>query len=257
VVYRPPVVQQEKSAAQPRRSAGKVLLEMVTVLNNPRFAIFLLVSSGFSILYSQVYNVLPLYLKKVVETNPPLDLYTMANPVVVVSLQLVITRLFGKLRPARSIIVGTVIISLAMLINLVPLFMPNGVRSVVGGFIPLGSLFVVGTVAIIALGELFTTPRILEYIGALSPKGQEGLFLGYANLPTAIGSLIGGPLGAVIFNEVMCHGAQRLPSGLLALKTEYAAAGWMLLAAIGLTTALGVWLYDRWLQGLEAQRAEL
>ena len=49
-----------------------------------RFAMFLLVSSGFFFLYSQVYNVLPLYLKRVVEPSPAMDVYTMANPFVIV-----------------------------------------------------------------------------------------------------------------------------------------------------------------------------
>ena len=67
------------------------------------------------------------------------------------------------------------------------------------------------TVALIAFGELFTSARTYEYIGALAPKGQEGLFLGYANLPMAIGSLVGGPVGALIFNDVMCRGAVKRP----------------------------------------------
>lgn len=49
-------------------------------------------------------------------------------------------------------------------------------------------IFVVLTVALIAFGELFASSRLYEYIGSLAPKGQEGLFLGYANLPMAIGS---------------------------------------------------------------------
>ena len=66
--------------------------------------------------------------------------------------------------------------------------------------------FSVLSVARVAVGELFTSARPFAYIGALAPKGQEGLFLGYANLPTAIGALLGGPFGALIFNGVMCRG---------------------------------------------------
>ena len=49
------------NAAKPRRSIGEILLNMILVLKNVRFALFLLVSSGFYFLYAQVYNVLPLY----------------------------------------------------------------------------------------------------------------------------------------------------------------------------------------------------
>jgi POT family proton-dependent oligopeptide transporter len=231
-----------------RRSVGRILMDMVLVLKNVRFALFLLVSSGFFFIYSQVYNVLPLYLKKVVETDPAVDIYTMANPVTIVLFQLLITKLFGKMKPIRSIIVGIVIIGVSMLINIVPVYFADSVRLQVWDLLPIGSLFIVLTVAMIAFGELFTSARTYEYIGALAPKGQEGLFLGYANLPMAIGSLIGGPAGAAIFNEIMCHNSTLMENGLLQLDPTWNTFGWVVLMAIGLFSALSMWLYNRWLQ---------
>ncbi|MBI5488230.1 MAG: MFS transporter [Deltaproteobacteria bacterium] len=240
--------------AKPRRSVGRILLDMVLVLRNLRFALFLLVLSGFWFLYTQVYNMVPLYLKKVVEKDPAVDLYTMANPITIVAFQLLITKIFGKLKPIRSIVTGILIISVAMLVNIVPVLAAGGVRASFMEWIPLGALFAVLTVSLIAFGELFTSARTFEYIGALAPKGQEGLFLGYANLPTAIGSLVGGPVGAAIFNEIMCHGATKRPDGLLDLQPAWNAAGWSVLMAIGLLTAAGMWQYNRWLQ--RQQKAE-
>jgi len=249
-VYRDPetevgFVKDEK----PRKSVGRKLADMVLVLGNGRFVLFLLASSGFFFIYNQVYNVLPLYVKKVVETDPAMDIYTAANPLVIVCFQLVITHAFGKLAPIKSIIVGIVIIGIAMGLNLAPIFLSGGVRAMpIEGLIPLGSIFIVLTVALIAFGELFTSARTYEYIGALAPKGQEGLFLGYANLPMAIGSLAGGPVGALIFNKIMCRGAVKLDNGLLALDPSWNARGWLLLVAIGFASAVGMWLYNRWLK---------
>ena len=233
---------------KPRRSIGRILLDMVLVMKNVRFALFLLVSSGFFFIYSQVYNVLPLYLKKVVETNPAVDIYTMANPFVIVFFQLLVTKLFGKMKPIRSIIIGIVIIGISMLINLYPIYSAGGLRMTMFDLLPLGSMFIVLTVAMIAFGELFTSARTYEYIGALAPKGQEGLFLGYANLPMAIGSLVGGPAGAFIFNEIMCHNAVMRPDKLLDLDPTWNAAGWLILMAIGLISALSMWAYNGWLR---------
>jgi dipeptide/tripeptide permease len=184
--------------------------------------------------------------KKTVELSPAMDLYTMANPITIVLFQLLITRLFGKMAPIKSIIVGTVIIGLAMLINVAPLYMAGGVTMKV--WLPLGSLFVVMTVALIAFGELFASARLYEYIGSLAPKGQEGLFLGYSNLPMAIGSLVGGPAGAWLFNKVMCAGAVKQADGLLKLEPKAAATGWIILTLFGLGSALSLWFYNRWLQ---------
>jgi dipeptide/tripeptide permease len=231
---------------KPKRSIGQILVEMVLVLRSPRFVLFLLVYVGFTFLYAQVYNVLPLYLAAVLEKKPAVDVYTMANPLVIVSFQLLVTKLFGRMAPVRSMVVGTVIISLAMVINVVPLYMEGGPRAVGPFGIPIGSLFVVGTVALIAMGELFAQARVLEYIGALAPKGQEGLFLGYANLPTALGALSGGPVGAYLFHEVLCRGAHKDALGLLVLDRGSATIGWLCFMAVGVVSAAGLWLYDRW-----------
>jgi len=232
-----------------KKSVLRILADMVLVLKNARFALFLIVSSGFFFIYSQVYNVLPLYLQKVVELDPAVDIITMANPFVIVFFQLLITKKFGKMKPINSIIVGIVIIGISMMINLIPIFMSGGVRSLtLGEWIPLGTLFITLTVALIAFGELFTSARTYEFIGALAPKGQEGLFLGYANLPLAIGALIGGPAGAFIFHEIMCKGAIQLESGLLELNSFWNSMGWIILMGIGFISAFSMWLYNRWLQ---------
>ena len=99
-----------------------------------------------------------------------------------------------------------------------------------------------------AFGELFASSRLYEYIGSLAPKGQEGLFLGYANLPMAIGSLVGGPAGAWLFNKVMCAGAVKQADGLLKLDPRAAATSWIILTLFGLGSALSLWIYNRWLQ---------
>jgi POT family proton-dependent oligopeptide transporter len=252
--YRDPPVPAD-APAKPKKSIAKILLDMFLVLRNPRVTMFLLVNSGFAFLYSQVYNVLPLYLKKVLEKEPAVDIYTMANPFVIVFFQLLITRMFGKMKPIRSIVVGTVIIAAAMLINIVPLFLEGGARAPAIKWLPVGSLFVVLTVALIAFGELFASARTYEYIGGLAPKGEEGLFLGYANLPMAIGSLTGGPVGAWIFNAVMCKDAVKNEAGLLDLNPTWAATGWTILMAVGLASAFFMWLYNRWITRLQAAGA--
>ncbi len=254
--YRDPEVVAGSAVLQkPKRSVGQILLDMARVLKNGRFVTFLLVSSGFFFLYNQVYNVLPLYWKRVLETNPPVDVYTMANPVVIVGFQLLVTKLFGKIRPIRSIVIGTVIIGLSMAINLWPIHAQGGMRREVLGGIPIGSVVIVATVALIAFGELFTSARMYEYIGALAPKGQEGLFLGYANLPLAIGSLVGGPVGAAIFNEVMCKGATKLPNGLMELDPSAASRGWIILMLIGFASALAIWVFNVWIERQEQAAA--
>jgi dipeptide/tripeptide permease len=233
---------------KPRKSVREIFLGMFVVLKNLRFVLFLGVSCGFWFLYTQVYNVLPLYTQSTLEISPKMELYTAANPLTIVLFQLLVTRLFGKMRPIRSIVIGTVIISLSMAVNLVPLFTSGGPRAPWTTWLPMGTLFIVLTVSLVAFGELFTSSRTFEWIGALAPKGQEGLFLGYANLPTAIGSFLGNTAGAWIFNDVMCKHASRLPNGLLDLDRGQAISGWLILMVIGLGSAASMGLFNLWLE---------
>ncbi len=250
--YKDPDIEMGITEKKPSKSVGEILSGIPKVLTNVRFAMFLLVSSGFYFIYNQVYNLLPLYTKKTVELTPAMDIYTAANPFVIVTCQLLITKAFGKLPPIKSIVIGITIIGLAMFINIFPLYMAGGVTAVVGNLLPMGSVFIMLTVAMIAFGELFNSSRLYEYIGSLSPKGQEGLFQGYANLPMAIGSIIGGPAGAWLFNAIMCKNATTLPNGLLQLDPRQASLGWVLLASFGLLSAFSMFLYNRWLQKQEA-----
>ncbi|MFB3853918.1 MAG: MFS transporter [Vicinamibacterales bacterium] len=246
VFYREPGSSAEP--VKPRRSMGRILVDMVRVLGSGRFTVYLIVMSGFYFIYNQVYNVLPLYVKRVVEPSPAMDLYTAANPFVIVCFQLIISNTFGRMKPIRSMVAGTVIISIAMLINVIPVYAAGGPAAIAANWLPLGSVFIILTVGLIALGELFTSPRMYEYIGALAPKGQEGLFLGYANLPLALGAFFSGLVGAVIFNEVMARGATTRPDGLLELVPANNMLGWAILTAIGLLSAISLWLYNRWLE---------
>ncbi len=254
LAYREPAAQ-PGTPAKPRKSVGKILLDMVLVLRSGRFTLYLIVMTGFYFIYNQVYNVLPLYVKRVVETNPAMDLYTAANPFVIVCFQLAISSAFGKIRPILSMTIGTVIIALAMLINIAPIYMAGGPQAIAAHWLPIASVFIIMTVALIALGELFTSPRMYEYIGALAPKGQEGLFLGYANLPLALGAMLGGPVGAYIFNEVMAKGATTRPDGLLELVPANNAEGWLILMGIGFASAASLWLFNLWIEKQTAKPA--
>jgi dipeptide/tripeptide permease len=250
ILYRDPEREfGEDPDKKPKKPVGRILADMFLVLRNARFTLFLIVSMGFFFIYAQVYNVLPLYLKKVIELDPAVDLITLGNPVTIVCFQLLITFLFGKLKPIKSIIVGIIIIGLSMAINIIPIFLSGGVRSIpIEDWWPIGSMFITATVSLIAFGELFTSARTYEYIGALAPKGQEGLFLGYANLPMALGALLGGPAGAFIFNEIICRDAVELDSGLLDPDPFWGTLGWITLMAIGFLSAFFMWLYNRWIQ---------
>jgi len=106
--------------------------------------------------------------------------------------------------------------------------------------LPIAGIFVVVSIASMALGEMFASPRIYEYIGAIAPKGQEGLYLGYANLPVALGSIVGAPLGGRLFETFISDPVKKgLPANPSAI--------WLIVAGMGLISMIGLALYDKFL----------
>jgi len=95
------------------------------------------------------------------------------------------------------------------------------------------------TLAVVALGEITLSPRYYDYVSRLAPPGQQGTYLGFAFLPIGIGSLIGGPFGGKLihyFGEVK-HQPERI---------------WWVLTAVGLLTAVLLWIYDKTIKPGEA-----
>jgi POT family proton-dependent oligopeptide transporter len=176
-----------------------------------------------------------------VDPNAPVELYTLANPVMIVSFQLLITRMARKWLPVKSILVGVAVTTAGMALNIIPpLFFADQFHKVgiLGLAIPLAGVFLVISIASMAVGEMMASPRIYEYLGAIAPRGEEGLYLGYANLPIALASLIGGPLGGALFQRYI---AGPVKDG---LPTD-AVRMWVIITLIGVASMVGLTVYNK------------
>jgi POT family proton-dependent oligopeptide transporter len=224
------------------RTLGQAIVGIFIVLSNLRFVFFLIVVGMFWVLYVQLYNLMPLFLRYV-DPNAPMELYTLANPVMIVALQLVVTRIVKRWTPVTSIILGAGLTTAGMLLNVLPpLFLGDLSQKVTlaGMAVPVVGIFLIISIASMALGEMTASPRIYEYIGAIAPKGQEGLFLGYANLPIALASIFGGPLGGRLFEKFISEPQK-------AGQPVKPVTMWLIITGIGLLSMLGLAIYDRFL----------
>src|SRR5215471_9086224 len=93
------------SLAQAARNFG-------TVLTNPRFMLFLLIFTGYWIVYWQEFLTLPLYVHNYVDANIDTELLLMTGPIVVIALTMVITLLTQKVPALAAITAGTLISAL-------------------------------------------------------------------------------------------------------------------------------------------------
>jgi len=179
--------------------------------------------TGYWIVYWQLFITLPLYIHAYVDPGANTELLLATGPLVVITLTVAINLLTQRLHAFNAIIIGTLITSLAWIILIL--------RPTVVG--------VVITLIAVALGEITQSPRYYEYISRLAPSGQQGTYMGFAFLPLGIGSLIGGPFGGWLihyFGEVK-HEPQMM---------------WVVIVAVGVVTALLLWIYDKTLRPKEA-----
>jgi len=222
-----------------KRTLGQALLGIFIVLRNLRFVFLIIVLGLFWFLYIQLYNLMPLFMRYV-DPNAPMDLYTMANPIMIVSFQLLITRLAKRWRPVKSIMFGAIVVTAGMLLNVLPPLLFGDITRMVnlGIAIPIAGIFIIVSIAAMAVGEMMASPRIYEYIGAIAPKGQEGLYLGYQSLPIALASIIGGPIGGRLFETYI---NTPLKEG----RTVNTVPMWLIIVGIGIVSIVGLLVYDK------------
>lgn len=200
-------------------SLGQAVKNFGTVLSNPRFMLFLLIFSGYWIVYWQEFIILPVYIHDYVNPKTDTELLLITGPLTVISLQMVVSFLTRKMPAFRAITLGTLISGLAWIILI---FHPTVTMAIV-------------TLFVVSLGEITQSPRYYEYISRLAPPGQQGTYMGFAFLPIGIGSLIGGWFGGKLvhhFGEVT-HQPGRI---------------WWAVTATGVVTAAMLWVYDKTLK---------
>lgn len=193
---------------------GGLLLLMLAGIS--RFMWFLVLFTGYWIVFWQQYISLPGYIHGHINPHADVEIILVTDGLAVICLTLAINYLTRKIPAFQAVILGTVITSSSWLILA---FWPTVWAAVL-------SLFV------LALGEIILSPRYYEYISRLAPPGQQGTYMGFAFLPIGIGSLIGGWFGGTLahhFGEVM-HQPQRM---------------WWVVTGVGIATAILLWIYDR------------
>jgi dipeptide/tripeptide permease len=205
-----------REEAQQTTSLGQVVGNLLTVLANWRFVLFLLIFSGYWIVFWQQYLILPIYIHDYVDPKANTERILIADPIIVITLTVAVNALTRRISSFRAIILGTLITALGWL----------AVSSHPRVWTAVAALMIV------ALGEIIQSPRYYEYISRLAPPGQQGTYMGFAFLPIGIGSLIGGKFGGMLihhFGEVQ-HQPERI---------------WWPVVGVGVATAVLLWIYDK------------
>ena len=199
-----------------------IALLIIVLAGISRFMWFLVLFTGYWVVFWQQYISLPGYVHGYIDAKADVELILVTDGITVICLTVLVNYLIRKIPAFQAVILGTLITSLAWLVI--------AFRPTVWGAVL--SIFV------LALGEITQQPRYYEYISRLAPPGQQGTYMGFAFLPIGIGSLIGGWFGGTLLHH---YGE----------ITHQPARMWLVFTGLGLITTVVLWIYDKMFRPVE------
>ncbi|MEZ4263841.1 MAG: MFS transporter [Polyangiaceae bacterium] len=214
------------SGADTTRGIGTVLKETLLNILDARLIAVIVLFSGFWMMLYQLWDLMPNFYADWTDSRPLVqsaswlpDAWLMKdargvqlkqenainlNAVLVVLLVVPISALVARLRVLTSISIGILIATCG---------------TIVYGTSPSIWVIFLG-ISLFSLGEMLTGPKKTEYFSLIAPKGKKALYLGYVNIPIAIGQAAGAKLAGALYAEkgekavlAMRYLAERTPFG--------------------------------------------
>jgi dipeptide/tripeptide permease len=198
------------------KSMGQVIADMGKVFRNGRFMTFLVIFSGFWLMFWHIFYALPFYVKDVLHYER-FELIEALNAWTIILVTVPAAALARRLRPIAAMTLGFALATAGWLLM--------GTAA---------SLTVtIAAIAVCALGEAIQAPRYYEYVADLAPADQVGTYMGFAFLPIAIGTFGAGLLSGQLVATYVDGGAAN-PSHM-----------WFIVGGIGVVSTVLMVLYDR------------
>ena len=249
----------------------------------------MVILAGFWGMFMQLFDMLPNFIVDWVDSSPIVRalhlpaLFTSqtprgtmiaqewminANAFLIILCVVWVSHLVAKMRRVHSILLGIAIASLGLL---------------AAGFTMSGLACILGILCF-SVGEMLSSPKMNDYLGVIAPDGEKGLYMGYANMPTAIGWAYGSILGGQIYDSMgdkanlalrylkehggLEAGVERTAAMEKLQQAFHLDAGaatrllwatyhpwrlWIPFAAIGVASSIGIAIYGRWVRRYEAK----
>lgn len=215
-------------------------------LSKPHVAVYLLIFAGFWFMFMALFDVLPLHIRDWVDTTDVTDVLfgrsgtpnpflkfivganedgTAINPEGMLNLNagLIMLTCFlfaafsARFRATTSMVIGTLLASTAMFI----------IGWTTTGWVMLGAI------ACFSIGEMLSSPKFSEYIGNFAPADKKAMYLGFSQIPLAIGWTLESFLGPNLYyylssREQIARGrlVEQLGAGLAETPSEATFAAW-------------------------------
>jgi proton-dependent oligopeptide transporter, POT family len=280
----------QKEGKLERRS---LVVESLREIRKPHVLVYLGIFSGFWFMFNALFDVLPAHIDDWVDTGDivrtlfgtggtdselvkffvimnkegtriqPEGMLNINAGMIMITCFL-FAWLSGKMRATTSMLIGTLLAVAAMFLS---------------GYSTLGWISVLA-IAIFSVGEMLSSPKFLEFIGNFAPHDKKAMYLGFSQVPLAIGWGLEGYIAPALYD----HYASKdrfsrellLERGMPALDVQAIKQGeafdklvaftketpealtqlmyqthdigrvWLIMGIVGIVTAFGIYLYGRW-----------
>jgi len=226
---------------------------------NGRLIALILIVTGFWVVQQQMYASMPKYVIRMVGADASPGWIANVNPFVVFLMVNLVTTIMKKRKALTSMTVGMFIIPFSALIMAAGNMMDStpisfNIFNVIQFDIHPVTLMMVIGIAFQAIAECFISPRFLEFFSLQSPKGEEGLYLGFSHLHSFFASLIAF-VSAGFLLERFCPDPKGFSSQAeYAVATEHAHYLWFVFFGVGFVSAIALVIYGRIVKKLDKQK---
>ncbi len=203
VLYREP--KREIKAEDKGKSPLQVFSHsIITMCKDARLLVFMGIFSCFWLMFMQLWDLLPNFIDEWVDSSDVAAYFAWINAgwvqangqvkpemiinldsLAIIAMVLFVSWMIRKIHKVAAMIMG-------MIIALVG-FVGTGATTL--GYVC--CLMVI----VFAIGEMMCSPTFSAYIGLIAPKDKKAMYLGYSNVPFAIGWLLGSLIGGYVYDS--------------------------------------------------------
>ena len=209
--YKEPI--QKDSEGKPRYTFTEQITHIFgnigKALSDWRFALFLLIISGFWTMYMQFYMTLPVFIDQWVDTaglydflnhywpwlahqlgtkegTIPTEYLLNLDAGYIILFQIAVSAIVMRYKPLSAMIAGILIASIGLSLSIAT---QDG-------------LFIAVALLVFSVGEMMSSPKITEYIGRIAPSDKTALYIGCSYIPVALGNLFAGIVSGNVYQTL-------------------------------------------------------
>ncbi|MGE5458440.1 MAG: MFS transporter [Methanococcaceae archaeon] len=225
----------------------ETLAALIRVMTNFRLVILIFIITGFWIIQSQLYATMPKYVLRTIGEHASPEWIANVNPLIVMTCVVFITHLTRRFKAITAMTIGMFLMPVSALCMASSSLVASiwGTQLQVFGL----SVHVITMMMIIGiifqgLAECFISPRYLEFFSHQAPKGEEGLFMGFAQIHSFFAYLLGFGISGYLLTAY-APDPKTLSAAELPRAYEHAYYIWFYFAAIGICAAIALIIYAR------------